>query len=184
MVKTPLIAIVLLAACSDDPVNYSDEIGIEIKTKSGDAADQAITEEKSITTESGNPYGAFITEAKNRLGHDPSNIVLEKLTVTLGGQSTGVTALEQVMTGDAYVKFVVNDTNNTLQVGQFVNPTGPGPFAGDPSFDMLENATDTDIPKMLGGSFKVVLNATPTADFATKGAEASLQLTFTFSAFE
>jgi hypothetical protein len=184
MQKTPLIALVLVAACGDDPVNYSDDIGIEIKSKSGDAADSVITEEKSITTESGNPYGAFITEAKNRLGHDPSNIVLEKLTITLGGQSTGVTTLEQVMTGEAYVKFVVNDTNNTIAVGQFSNPTGPGPFGGDPSFDMLENATDTDVPKMLGGSFKVVLNATPAADFAGKGAEASLQLTFTFSAFE
>jgi hypothetical protein len=184
MRKTPLIALVLLAACGDDPVNFSDDIGIEVKTKSGDAMDNAITEEKSITTESSNPYGAFITEAKNRLGHDPSNIVLEKLTITLGGQSTGVTALEQVMTGDVYVKFVVNDTNNTLMVGHFASPTGPGPFEGHPSFDMLEDATDTDRPKIIGGGFKVVLNATPATDFANKGAEASLQLTFTFSAFE
>jgi hypothetical protein len=184
MVKTPLIALVLLAACSDDPVNYSDDIGIEIKTKSGDATDQAITEEKGITTESSNPYGAFISEAKNRLGHDPSDIVLEKVTVTLGGQSTGVTALEQVMTGDAWVKFLINDTNNTFTVGHFVNPTGPGPVAGDATFAMAADVTDADIAKVIGGSFKVVLNATPTADFATKGAEASLQLTFTFSAFE
>ena len=184
MVKTPLIALVLLAACGDDPVNYSDDIGIEIKTKSGDAADQAITEEKGITTESGNPYGAFITEAKNRLGHDPSNIVLEKLTITLGGQSTGVTALEQVMTGDVWVKFLMNDTNNTFTVGHFVSPTGPGPVGGDPTFQMADDVTDADIAKVIGGSFKVVLNATPAADFAGKGAEASLQLTFTFSAFE
>ena len=37
---------------------------------------------------------------------------------------------------------------------------------------------------MLGGSFKVVLTAPPAADFATKGAEASLTVTFTFTAFE
>jgi hypothetical protein len=184
MLKTPLIALVLFAACGDDPVNYSDDIGIELKTKSGDAVDNAITEEKGITTESGNPYGAFVTEAKNRLGHDPSNIVLEKITITLGGQSTGVTALEQVMTGDTFVKFVVNDTNNTISVAHFASPTGPGPFDGHPSFDMIENATDTDVPKIIGGSFKVVLTATPATDFATKGADASLQLTFTFSAFE
>ena len=61
------LALVVFAACGDDPVNYSDDIGIEVKTKSGDATDNAITEEKGITTESSNPYGAFITEAKNVL---------------------------------------------------------------------------------------------------------------------
>ena len=184
MRKLSLLAFVVFAACGDDPVNYSDDIGIEVKTKSGDATDNAITEEKGITTESSNPYGAFITEAKNRLGHDPSNIKLEKVTVTLGGQTTGVTTLDQVMVGDAYVKFLMNDTNNTFQVGHFVNPTGPGPFEGEPTFDMAADVSDADIAKVIGGSFKVVLNATPATDFATKGAEASLQLTFTFSAFE
>lgn len=184
MRKTSLLALVLLAACGDDPVNFSDDIGIEVKTKSGDAVDNAITEEKGITTESSNPYGSFITEARNVLGHDPSDIKLEKITITLGGQSTGVTTLEQVMTGDVYVKFLMNDTNNTFTVGHFGTPTGPGPFVGHPSFSMARDVTDADIAKVIGGSFKVVLNATPAADFSTKGAEASLQLTFTFSAFE
>jgi hypothetical protein len=184
MQKTPLFVLVLVAACGDDPVNYSDDIGIEIKTKSGDATDNAITEEKSITTESSNPYGTFISDANNALGHDPSDIKLEKITITLGGQTTGVTALEQVMTGDVYVKFLMNDTNNTFQVGHFASPTGPGPFEGHPSFEMAADVSDADIAKVIGGSFKVVLNATPASDFATKGAEASLQLTFTFSAFE
>lgn len=179
-----ILALVVFAACGDDPVNYSDDIGIELKTKSGDATDNAITEEKGITTESSNPYGAFITEAKNRLGHDPSDIKLEKLTVTLGGQSTGVTTLEQVMTGDVYVKFLTNDTNNTFQVGHFASPVGPGPVEGEATFAMAEDVAEVDIAKVIGGSFKVVLNATPATDFSTKGAEASLQLTFTFSAFE
>lgn len=184
MQKTPLIALVLFAACGDDPVNYSAPVGIEVKQKSGDVVNLAITQEKSITTESGNPYGAFITEAKNRIGHDPSNIVLEELTITLGGQSTNVTKLEEVMVGEVFVKFLTNDTNNTFMVGHFADPTGPGPFEGHTSFDMAEDVGDPDIAKILGGSFKVVLNATAAADFATKGAEASLQLTFTFSAFE
>ena len=88
MQKTPLIALVLFAACGDDPVNYSAPVGIELKAKSGDVTNNAITEEKGITTESGNPYGAFITEAKNRIGHDPSRIELHDVTVTLGAQST------------------------------------------------------------------------------------------------
>jgi hypothetical protein len=183
MQKTPLIALCVLAACGDDPVNYSAPVGIELKAKSGDVTNNAITEEKGITTESGNPYGAFVTEAKNRIGHDPSRIELEKVTVTLGGQSTNVTALEQVMTGELFVKFLMNDTNNTFNAGKWTSPTGPGPVDGSVLFD-YDMVGGADVAKLIGGSFKVVLTATPATDFATKGAEASLQFTFTFSAFE
>jgi hypothetical protein len=41
----------------------------------------------------------------------------------------------------------------------------------------------TDRSEMLGGGFKVVLRAPAAADFASKGADASLQTTFTFAAF-
>jgi len=184
MQKTPLIALVLFAACGDDPVNYSAPVGIELKQKSGDVVNNAITQEKGINTESGNPYGAFITDAKNRIGRDPSNIVLENITLTLGGQSTNVTKLEDVMVGEVFVKFLTNDTNNTFTAGRFADPTGAGPVEGDSSFDMAADVGDPDVQKILGGGFKVVLNATAATDFATKGAEASLQVTFTFSAFE
>src|SRR6185436_3719470 len=129
-----------------------------------------------------NPYGAFVNAATDKLGHDPGEIALEKLTITLGAQSTNVTSLEQVMTGDVYVQFLTNDTNNTYVVGHFPSPTGIGPVEGHTSFDWSQ-VGEQDVDKMLGGSFKVVLNAPAAADFSTKGAEASLQLTFTFSAF-
>ena len=147
------------------------------------AANNALTPEKGITTESGNPYGKFISDAQAKLGHDPSLIELEKVTITLGAQSTNVTGLEQVMTGDVYVSFLTNDTNNTFVAAHFGSPTGLGPFEGHSSFDW--NAIgEPDVAKMLGGSFKVVLNAPAATEFSTKGAEAVLQLTFTFSAFE
>jgi hypothetical protein len=184
MQKTPLFALVLVAACGDDPVNYSAPVGIELKAKSGEvSANNSLTPEKSINTESGNPYGAFITEAKNKLGHDPSTIELDKVTMTLGAQSTNVTALEQVMTGEVFVKFLTNDTNNTFNAGKWTSPMGQGPVNGEVLFD-YDMVGDPDVAKFLGGSFKVVLNAPAAADFATKGAEASLQVTFTFTAFE
>jgi hypothetical protein len=184
MKNLSLLAIALLAACGDDPVNYSAPVGIELKVKSGEvSASNALTPDKGITTESGNPYGAFVSEAENTLGGPPGSIVLEKVTIQLGAQSTNVTSLEQVMTGDVYVQFLTNDTNNTFVAGKWTNPTGLGPVEGDSQFDWGAVGSQ-DVDKMLGGSFKVVLNAPATADFSTKGAEASLQLTFTFSAFE
>jgi hypothetical protein len=87
------------------------------------------------------------------------------------------------MTGDVYVQFLTNDTNNTFVAGKWTNPTGLGPVEGDSQFDWGAVGPQ-DVDKLLSGSFKVVLNAPAATDFSTKGAEAVLQLTFTFSAFE
>jgi hypothetical protein len=184
MNKTPLIALLLVGACGDDPVQFSEPVGIELKAKSGDVANSAVKEDKGITTESGNPYGKFISDAMAKLGgKDPSEIHLDKLTLTLGAQSTNVTALEQVLTGDGAVTFLTNDTNNTFVAAHCMNPTGVGPFDCDVAFDWSQVGSG-DVPKMLAGSFKVGLTAPAAAGFDTKGAEASLQLTMTFTAFE
>jgi hypothetical protein len=173
----------LLAACGDDPVSYSAPVGIELKAKSGEVANSAISDEKGITTESGNPYGAFVGEAQAKLGKDPARIELDGLTLTLGAQSTGVTKLDEVYTGDVDVAFIMNDTNNTYDVGHIVNPSGVGPADVDVTFASAD-VSDLDYVKLLGGSFKVVIRGTAATGFGTKGAEASLQLTFTFAAFE
>ena len=173
-----------LAACGADPVNYSAPVGIELKAKSGDVSQSAVTEQKDITTESGNPYGAFTSDAVSKLGgHQPSSIDVDQLTLTLGAQSSNVSALEQVLSGDVDVAFLVNDSNNTYDAGHVTNPTGVGPVAMSPSFDWSTVAA-TDQSKMLGGGFKVVLRGPAAPTFSGKNADASLQVTFTFSAFE
>jgi hypothetical protein len=173
---------VIVAACGSDPVNYSQPVGIELKAKSGDVSGTVVTEQKDITTESGNPYGTFVNDATHMLGRDPSRIELDDLTLTLGAQSTGVSGLEQVLTS-ANIEFLVNDTNNTYGAGEVVNPTGVGPVPVTTTF-RWEAVSDIDRAKMLGGGFKVVIIAPAAVGFSTKGAEASLQTTFTFTAFE
>jgi hypothetical protein len=177
------LLLVIVAACGSDPVNYSSPVGIELKAKSGDVSNTAISEQKDITTESGNPYGAFVSDATRMLGRDPSRIEIDDLTMTLGAQSTGVATLDAVFTGDVDVAFIVNDTNNTYDAGHVVNPTGVGPVPVEPAFDWSLVA-DQDRAKMLAGSFKVAVRGPAAAGFASKGAEASIQTTFTFTAFE
>ena len=53
----------------------------------------------------------------------------------------------------------------------------------DPSFDWTTVAS-TDVAAILNGSFKVALRAPAATGFATKGANVSLQVTFTFAAFQ
>src|ERR1051325_8993418 len=108
-----LCVLVVLAGCGDSPVNYSAPVGINLKAKSGDVVQNVVSDKKSITTESGNPYGAFVGAAQQRLGRDPSRIEITGITIVLGADSTGVTTLDQVFTGQVDVLFLMNDTNNT-----------------------------------------------------------------------
>ena len=185
MIATRLVWLPLvLAACGTDPVQYSAPVGIELKAKSSDVASNVVSEQKDITTESGNPYGAFVNTAMSKLsGHAPSRIEIDQLTLTLGAQSTGVATLDEVVTGDVDVAFLVNDSNNTYDAGHAMNPTGAGPVTMSPSFDWAMVSPD-DRTRMLNGSFKVSLRGSAAIGFQSKAADASLETTFTFTAFE
>lgn len=175
-----------LAACSDAPVSYSAPVGINLKAKSADTANGIVSDDKAITTESGNPYGAFVADAKAQLGgKDPTSIVIEKVELFLGAGSTNVTRLGEVFDGTVDVLFEVNDTNNSYPAASGAVPasTGPGPTEIGATFDSGA-LPDFDYLKLLGGSFKVVTRGPAAAGFTTKGADADLQVTFTFSAFE
>jgi hypothetical protein len=171
------------AACGDDPISFSAPVGINLKAKSSDVATTAITEDKAITTETGNPYGAFVSDAAARLGQAPGLIEVDRVTLLLGAQSTNVTSLEEVFVGVVDVAFIMNDTDNTYQVGSVNNPSGVGPVEVAIGLDGGDMAPQ-DFAKYLGGGFKVVARGTAAPGFAAKGAEASLQLTFTFAAFQ
>lgn len=174
----------MLAACGggDDPVSYSAPVGINLKAESGAVTGTTISDEKGITTESGNPYGAFVAAATNELGREPGRVELDKLELTLGAQSTGVTALEQIYVGSTEVVFLMGDTNNTYIVGAVSDPKGTKTEVGV-TFESGDIAQQ-DRAKFLGGGFKVIIRGTAAPDFAIKGAKADLQLTFTFAAFE
>ncbi|HET7504943.1 MAG TPA: hypothetical protein VFK02_28160 [Kofleriaceae bacterium] len=176
------LAALSFAACGDDPVSYSAPVGINVKVKSGDVAATAISEDKAITTETGNPYGGFVADATAKLGHAPGRIEIDQATLLLGAQSINVTGLEDVFTGVVDISFLMNDTNNTYAVGTVTNPSGVGPIDIAISLAGADMAPQ-DFAKYLGGGFKVVARGTAAPDFASKGAEAQLQLTFTFAAF-
>jgi len=177
-------SLAVLPACGSDPVSYSAPVGIELKAKSGDAPNGVVTEQKDITTESGNPYGGFVSDARAKLGgNDPGSIQLDALTLTLGAQSTGVTTLDEIFTGPVDVQFLMNTSNNTYAVGTITDPSGAGPDGLAVSFDDSQVGGD-DWTALLGGQFKVVLRGNAADGFTTKGADATLQLTFTFAAFQ
>ncbi len=175
----------LAVGCGDDPISYSAPVGINLKAKSADTTNGVVTDEKGITTESGNPYGKFINDAKAELGRDPAAIEVDELTVFLGAGSTGVTRLGEVFTGNVEVLFLMNDTNNSYPVaaGTIEATATGGPIELGATFSS-DGVPDADYAKLLGGSFKVVTRGPAAAGFTTKGADADVQVTLTFAAFE
>jgi hypothetical protein len=167
----------------DSAASYSAPVGINLKAKSGDVVQNVVSDKKAITTESGNPYGAFVNAAQQRLGRDPSRIEITGISLILGADSTGVTGLEQVFTGQVDVLFLMNDTNNTYNAGHVINPTGPGPVQVAIDFNGAA-VSSVDYPKLLNGSFSVVVRGPAAASFPGAGAQASLQTNFTFVALE
>jgi hypothetical protein len=179
------VSLVTLAACTDDPVTYSAPVGINLKAKSADTINNVVSDEKGINTESGNPYGAFVTDARRELGRDPSRIEAAKVELFLGASSTGVVTLGEVFTGNVEVLFQMNDSNNSYPVASKELPasTTAGPFVLAATFDS-DAVSDGDYAKLLGGSFKVITRGPAATGFTMKGADADIQVTFTFSAFE
>lgn len=179
-------SLAVVAACGDDPLRYSEPVAINLKAKSADTTGGVVSDEKGINTESGNPYGKFVTDAKAQLGgRDPGSIELEATTVLLGAGSTGVTRLGEVYTGNVELLFEMNDTNNSF-------PAAAGPIAATDAGGPITLASgfgsdgvgSADYAKLLSGSFKVVIRGPAATDFMTKGADADIQVTMTFVAYE
>lgn len=183
LARTVALALpLLLVACGEDPVSTSQPVGINLDVKGEDKI-TTVNVDKGITTESGNPYGAFVDAAKRDLGKDPSKIDVESVELLLGSKVTGVTKLEDIFGGQVDVLFLMNDTNNTYPVAHAESVTGTGPIDMTIDWDP-ESVSEADFAKLLGGSFKVVLRAPAAASFQVKGPSATLQATFKMTAFE
>jgi hypothetical protein len=175
-----------LVACGDEePVSYSEPVGIELKADADKVVAGSLTDDKGITTESGNPYSAFIANARDALGGaDPSHVDVSIVSLLLGADSTGVTTLGEIFDGNVEVLFEMNDTNDTVAVasGTLDSQT---PSTATLAVDFDSDAISTvNYDKLLSGSFKVVYRGSTQATYAATDAKADLQITFTFEAFE
>ena len=177
------LLLVLAAACgSKDPVTYSAPVGISLDARSGDVVGGTLEVDKNVTTESGNPYGAFTNDAVKALGGNPSRIAVTSVTLTLEPSSTNVVALQQVFTGTVQLAFQANGSDNLYPAASVVQPAGAGPVSMQVSFDSAA-MTPADFQDLVGANFRVVLTGTPATGFASAGATARLEAMLTFVAY-
>lgn len=153
-----LFALTALAlGCGDgtadtNTVGYSGPVNVRLdKFKDGDVRNDAFDSDREINMESGNPYAAFLRDARTALGRDPAAVVLDRMTFTLASDSRGVTGFEQIFAGTAVVYFATSSV--TVNVGSVAMPSGAGPIT------VQVTATRADLapinPALLSGNFKV-----------------------------
>lgn len=175
-------AALLFSGCAADAV--SDTITLNLKIKGDSAKSGVVSQEKEISSESGNPYGKFITAAKDAIGADPGRIELDTCELSLGAKSKGVTKLEEVFGGEVSVLLLVDSTKNSHNAAKAESVSGAGPAALTSSFKTT-GLSAKDMEKIVKGDFKVVVrgNAASTFD-GNKDQEADLQVSMMFAAYD
>ena len=176
-----------LAACGgdDEPVSHSAPVGIDLKADSDKVVGTNVTDNKNITTESGNPYGAFVNEAQNVLGVAPGRIEVDGVSLLMGAMSTGVSALNEIFNGRLDVMFQMGTSNDTIPVAHAMidaDTMGRGPVDLTVDFDSA-SLSPANLTDMVMGNFKVVYSGVVVTGYDALGAKADLQITFTFEAF-
>ena len=150
----PILA-VLTGCGADGAANtaaYSGPVNVRLdKFKDGDVRNGAFDADKSINTESGNPYGAFLQAARRALGRDPAAVVVDRVSFTMGSDTRGVTAFEQVFTGALVVYLASSST--TVNIGSVNDPSGAGPVEVD--IDATRASLDPIQRDLINGSFKI-----------------------------
>lgn len=177
LATTAFIALAL-PACGDDPVAYSEVVSLKLSgMKDGDFKNNTVSEDKNISTESGNPYAVFLRNAKDALGgKDPGHIEVVSVTVQVHSESKNVTAIDQVL---ADVEVFIANSATTVPVANKTTPTGSSVVV-----PLIANVDYGGVSaSMISGDFKMGARGT---GIATLPADFDLKLTLDvrFEAFE
>lgn len=171
-----------LFGCGGGPISTSQPITLSNTSAAGDVVSGVLTWDKGINNDPGTPYANFIGAARQQLGgKDPSRLELTSASIFLGGQSQGVTALEQVFAGRVDMLFEANGTSYPAAHADNVNGAGPAGFQVDLNWNAVAPADRTSL---LNGDFKVVLRGEAVPSFANSTDKADLETTVAFKAYE
>jgi hypothetical protein len=184
MRRLALLVMFTAVACSDDPVNYSAPVGLKLNLQTSNVDTGVFSDEKNVNTESGNPYGAFVSGAREALGGDPGRIELTGATIAMSSGTTGAASLGEVFAGEVELSFELDAVLVPiahLNVTTANTTLGPVDMVVDFDFGAL---TEAQVTALIGGGFKVVATGPATEAFSTGTVDGLLELSLTFAAFE
>lgn len=165
MTRCMLVLSILVVGCTESrgPVD-SGQISLTINSINPSDIRTAgtVSKDENISTESGNPWGAFARAAKDECGGDP--VAFEVLTTTMSldvDGSDNVAAFEDVISGAATVYFLSTSgsdaTATRADVASAATVTGIGPVTM--SVGASRTALEPLLDRLVGGDFHVGLRA-------------------------
>lgn len=171
-----------LVGCGGGAISTSQPVTVSNTAEPGDVKSGVLTWDRGINNDSGTPFANFIGAARQALeGKDPSRLELTSASLFLGGQSQGVTGLEQVFDGRVDMLFQTSHTSYPAAHVDSVSGAGPVDF----NVDLDWNAVGaSDRTELLNGNFKIVLRGNAVPAFTNSNSKADLQTTLGFQAFE
>lgn len=169
-----------LVGCSDDPAFTSGQVGISLSLKEGAIVGDQIDSRKNVSTESGNPYGAFISKVQNEFGDTPREIRIEAVSLQIQDTKDDVAVFEDLWPESVQVFLAADDTVSGFTVASVEGPTGLGPI--NVPTRPVEDTTALET-LLESGNFRVGVRGktalTDAAKFDTKVA-----VTLTFGVYE
>jgi hypothetical protein len=175
-------AALALFGCGGGPISTSQPITLAETSSSGDVVSGVLTWDRGVNNDSGSPFANFIGSARQQLdGKDPSTLELVSASLFLGGQSQGVTGLDQVFSDRVDLLLQTSHTSYPAAHLDHASGAGPDDFTVDLNWGAVAPADRTDL---FNGNFKVVLRGNVVAAFATSDSKADLQTTVAFKAYE
>lgn len=162
LLRMMVLSAVSVGACSptanldgDTPLNtagYSGPVSIRVdKFKDDEVRNGVFDEDKNVNTETGNPYGAFLQDARTRLGRAPAAVLVDRATVGLGPDSRGVLGLHEIFAGPLTLYLATSAVR--VDVGTVAAPTGSA------QQEVTVTATRATLapiqPQLVDGGFKV-----------------------------
>ena len=183
--STPALAVLAVGlsmiGCEEDPVGAEDRIVIQLSgIKESDIVSGTVQKSKNVTTETSNPYGAFMQDARQTLGREPSRIAVTMVQITLAGDSRGVASLADLFNGTVEV-FLDADVGGTVPVARVSAPSGSGPIELEMVSD--EASLAPILAALLATNFRVGIRGS-TARTATDDFDARIDVRIGFAAFE
>ena len=171
----------LTIGCEEDPVGVEDRIVIQLSgIKESDINSGTVQKSKNVTTETSNPYGAFLQDARQTLGRDPSRIGVTMVQITLAGDSRGVASFGDLFNGTVEV-FLDADVGGTVPVARVSAPGGSGPI--DLELVSDEASLAPILAALLATNFRVgIRGATPRT--GSDDFDARIDVRIGFAAYE